>query len=666
MQSLLASLGSSMEEARAEPSDATSTPASGDASSVKQTTKSGSAETAMGAKLSLAAAEIGLSSARPTAGMARATTATTKEKQPEAESKKESVKEACTVSSVPLAATEAVVTDITSGLIPAAVVTPTQPVPADLSSSDPDPELPSGIATTSFASYTSSIEVRRPVPATSQATAQVYRDQAADGSQTSAKEMELPPSVSRHELPSPAVSQTRLPDTGHAVAASQGDFKNGQQVDATGQGDLKNVEQVGAANQDDLKNVRQVDATSQTSLPDTGHAVAASQGDPKNVEQVVAASQADLKNVRQANATVAVATRDASAVAATRGVSANPPGKTVQNQSLSVLAVSSQIVAEPTAVEGRSLTLNYASSQEPSAAIKQSRDVIPMQALKPMDASSPTLVNGDGTDRLAGAASTVAVQSEQALPVGQVAGKPSTSVGAKSSVVGGSRSSREAGKSDSELKIRRLVDGQASNSTSETLEMAREAAGAHGSVRPAGELAQTSTTRAAGADSREAFAELDAQDMTGKPTWIHAGTQRAEAGFQDPALGWVSVRADASGGGVHAQLVPGSADAAQTLGGHLAGLNAYLTEHHAPVETLTVSAPDGGWTGTGNEQSQGQNMQQGAGQQTRQDADSGSQSNPSGNPMTPQTASEAVVFQRGLDGGAEAAGAGGVHISVMA
>jgi hypothetical protein len=270
------------------------------------------------------------------------------------------------------------------------------------------------------------------------------------------------------------------------------------------------------------------------------------------------------------------------------------------------------------------------------------------------------MASGESTDRLTVAASTVAVQSGQPLPVAPVVKKTSSAASEKSSAVSVSRPARGTGKSDSDLKVNRLVEGQSSSSALDPLTIAHESAGTRGA---GGELARTSTTEAASADSREAFAELDAGDTTGKPTWIHAGTQKAEAGFQDPALGWVSVRADTSGGGVHAQLVPGSADAAQALTGHLAGLNAYLTEHHIPVETLTLTAPDSGWTGP---QSQGQSMQQGAGQQTGQDADSGSGSNSSGNSLAQQATSEATVFQGRPDGSAAAAGVGGIHISVMA
>jgi hypothetical protein len=187
-----------------------------------------------------------------------------------------------------------------------------------------------------------------------------------------------------------------------------------------------------------------------------------------------------------------------------------------------------------------------------------------------------------------------------------------------------------------------------------------------------GEPAGASAIATAGPETREAFATLDAGGGPGRPTWIHAGTQRAEAGFQDPALGWVAVRADTgSGGGVHAELVPASSDAAQALGSHLAGLNAYLAEHHTPVEAVTLTAPESGWSGSGGDRGAGENMQQGAGQQTGQDAaqsaDTGPQSGSTGSPTgMPAAASELAASLGELDGSAQAARPGSTHISVMA
>lgn len=92
----------------------------------------------------------------------------------------------------------------------------------------------------------------------------------------------------------------------------------------------------------------------------------------------------------------------------------------------------------------------------------------------------------------------------------------------------------------------------------------------------------------------ETFAALDTQPRDGATVWTHTGPQRAEAGFQDPALGWVGVRADSSGGGIHAVIVPDSAQAAQVLGTHMQGLNLHLANQHLPVATLSLQADASG------------------------------------------------------------------------
>jgi len=99
----------------------------------------------------------------------------------------------------------------------------------------------------------------------------------------------------------------------------------------------------------------------------------------------------------------------------------------------------------------------------------------------------------------------------------------------------------------------------------------------------------------------DAFAAIDRGTGVGATTWIHAGFHRAEAGFDDPVLGWVGVRAGTMGDGIHATLLPGSAEAAQTLSGHLSGLNAYLSEHHAEVSKLTMALPSSNGLSSGSE-----------------------------------------------------------------
>lgn len=119
----------------------------------------------------------------------------------------------------------------------------------------------------------------------------------------------------------------------------------------------------------------------------------------------------------------------------------------------------------------------------------------------------------------------------------------------------------------------------------------------------------------------QAFDALDANDASVAPVWTHAGANRAEAGYQDQQLGWVTVRAQTGADGIHATLVPDSASAAQALGNHLAGLNTYLAEHHMPVESLTMATAAGQQSSPGMEQGSGQS----SGGETNQQRHSGEQ-----------------------------------------
>ena len=121
--------------------------------------------------------------------------------------------------------------------------------------------------------------------------------------------------------------------------------------------------------------------------------------------------------------------------------------------------------------------------------------------------------------------------------------------------------------------------------------LARDLAGVRDGVGGQGSARDGLHAGANGQGARDTFSAMDGEASS--TTWIHTGAHRAEAGFQDPALGWVGVRADMGTDGIHASLVPGSANAAEVLGGQLAGLNAHLAAQHTPVETVTLSAPEG-------------------------------------------------------------------------
>ena len=122
-------------------------------------------------------------------------------------------------------------------------------------------------------------------------------------------------------------------------------------------------------------------------------------------------------------------------------------------------------------------------------------------------------------------------------------------------------------------------------------------------------VSSNQASSAAGTHSADPFSSLDSGSATNarmdslgdSATWMHAGTHTAEAGFQDPSLGWVAVRAQLSGGALQASILPATTDAAQALGGHLAGLHAYLADHHVLTGTVTMAQPEAsaGWSGAG-------------------------------------------------------------------
>lgn len=119
--------------------------------------------------------------------------------------------------------------------------------------------------------------------------------------------------------------------------------------------------------------------------------------------------------------------------------------------------------------------------------------------------------------------------------------------------------------------------------------LVRDPAGIQGVSAERTSAAAASISSSAASDT---FAALDSAPNQPATTWLHANSRSAEAGFLDPSLGWVSVRADSTSAGVHASVVPSSTDAAQTLSTHLAGLNAHLTETLGRPITASLAAPE--------------------------------------------------------------------------
>ncbi len=186
----------------------------------------------------------------------------------------------------------------------------------------------------------------------------------------------------------------------------------------------------------------------------------------------------------------------------------------------------------------------------------------------------------------------------------------------------------------------------------------------HISTELAPDYQQIAPANSGPASTQDTFSALDSSSSPGVPSWTHAGSQHAEAGFRDPAIGWVGVRADLNGDGIHATLVPSSAEAAQALNGHLAGLSTHLVEQQSPVVSLTMaSAGDGGI-----ENGAGQRMQQGTEGNSEQSAHGESQSGLQENaPTAPSTSVLATSSQAGIrDSFTHTGESRGTHISVMA
>lgn len=164
----------------------------------------------------------------------------------------------------------------------------------------------------------------------------------------------------------------------------------------------------------------------------------------------------------------------------------------------------------------------------------------------------------------------------------------------------------------------------------------------------------SATQDSSGPGLHSTFAALDSAGSAVPATWTQANARSAEAGYQDPTLGWVAVRAQQDATGMHAILVPGSADAAQSLSAHMSGLNNFLTAHNSPVQTLSMGTPTG--------QDAAFTMSQGGGQSADQSAnrDAGSSAlHIPGESVPPSTLRSGDVSDAYRP-------AGGTYVSVMA
>ena len=160
------------------------------------------------------------------------------------------------------------------------------------------------------------------------------------------------------------------------------------------------------------------------------------------------------------------------------------------------------------------------------------------------------------------------------------------------------------------------------------------------------------------------FAALDAQSGPGAASWTRTGAHSVEAGYNDPSLGWVGVRADLSAAGVHAAVVPGSAEAAQALAGQMPGLHTYLNEQRVGLGSLTLASPEDNGTGAGLSHELNQGMEN-AGQDPQQNRAPDAQAVPAAH-----SAAAALIGTGSTDAPAPLPGplfnGAGAYISVMA
>lgn len=299
-----------------------------------------------------------------------------------------------------------------------------------------------------------------------------------------------------------------------------------------------------------------------------------------------------------------------------------------------------------------------------AAAIQNSADAVPNTASKTIEH-----YGAKGSHALAGAPSTSPTSEKSnsgGLEIGAAQRQTSEANGTMS------QPTLDAGQGTAHEKIEPQHRDTADNMSAQAVHVASvqiqhgigdAPAVVHGTANVATEhvshFTAGSSTSGAGAETRETFAALDSQTAVETPNWIHAGGRQAEAGFQDPALGWVGVRADLSGGGVHAAVVPASAEAAQVLGTHLPGLGNYLAEQHASA-TVTMANP--GESGLGPAMDQGQ--RQGSDQQQRTETPVNAQSGGVAGVSTVSSSHEVGVS--GVEAIRPIGGLNGTHISVMA
>jgi hypothetical protein len=361
---------------------------------------------------------------------------------------------------------------------------------------------------------------------------------------------------------------------------------------------------------------------------------------------------------------------------ATAGVTVESPGRDLASAGDSLSGNADSAASRPmdaTSPARKSLSADTAGVRAVSQRETYAQELVPNHT-SPQN-SETQVIQASGLSLGAGGSSLnpdSAMEARAALATKSVSEKAGTTGAAQTSGRSMARSAPTAATEESAQRVSLPASAQTGNSVLDGTTLLRDPATAPGAGNSAIDAGRESTGVAAGTGSRETFAALDAETGAGTPTWIHAGARQAEAGFQDPELGWIGVRADGSAGGIHASVVPGSAEAADALGGHLAGLNSYLAEQHMPVEPVTLASSGSHSAESGMNHGGGQGMDQGSGQNMGQDTGQRAQTGQELDmPWSTPAAANAADMEHPrpveLPEAANYTGAGGgTHISVMA
>jgi hypothetical protein len=141
----------------------------------------------------------------------------------------------------------------------------------------------------------------------------------------------------------------------------------------------------------------------------------------------------------------------------------------------------------------------------------------------------------------------------------------------------------------------------------------------------------------------DSFRRIDTASAA--PRVVHPASSVVEVGIDDPAHGWVAVRAESASGQVHASLSAASPESQSALRAQLAGMADYLAEREIGVRTLAVGHGAGESAGGFSPRSGG-DAQGGQGREFAGSADANSNGRHQGNPQSAASGTEASGTNR--------------------